>query len=95
MRNLGRVALGVGVGTVAGTLGSPAAVLADNALAATKQSYFRYVPRIQASAANAGVVQVSHKNSKQIERITRTSLEQKVLPCAPPAPCGASLNAWV
>lgn len=34
----------------AGALGNPAPALADNALAATKQSYFRYVPRILVSA---------------------------------------------
>eukprot|EP00903_Cladosiphon_okamuranus_P018575 g17098.t1 len=46
LKILGRVAAGVGGFTVAGALGNPAPVLADNALAATKQSYFRYVPRI-------------------------------------------------
>ena len=47
LQDLGRAALGAGVVSLAGTLGSPAPVFADNALAATKKSYFRYVPRIQ------------------------------------------------
>lgn len=47
---LGRVAAGSGVFTLAGVIGSPAPALADNALAATKQSYFRYVPRILVSS---------------------------------------------
>lgn len=49
LKNLGRAAAGIGIFTVAGTLGNPAPVLADNALAATKKSYFRYVPRILVS----------------------------------------------
>lgn len=50
LKNIGRVAAGMGGFAVAGALGNPAPVLADNALAATKQSYFRYVPRILVSA---------------------------------------------
>ncbi|CAM9276315.1 unnamed protein product, partial [Pylaiella littoralis] len=46
LMQLGRVAAGSGVFTLAGVIGSPAPAPADNALAATKQSYFRYVPRI-------------------------------------------------
>lgn len=47
LQDLGRAALGAGVVSLAGALGRPAPVFADNALAATKKSYFRYVPRIQ------------------------------------------------
>jgi len=69
LRYLGRAALGAGVVTVGGTLGSPAAVLADNALAATKKSYFRYVPRIQVSTANAGS---EHMNICLVKNVEQT-----------------------
>ncbi|CAM9766218.1 unnamed protein product [Ectocarpus sp. 8 AP-2014] len=46
LRELGRYAAGAGVLSLAGACGSPLPALADNALAATKKSYFRYVPRI-------------------------------------------------
>ncbi|CAM9624742.1 unnamed protein product [Scytosiphon promiscuus] len=46
LQHLGRLAAGAGVFSLAGALGSPPPALADNALIATKQSYFRYVPRI-------------------------------------------------
>lgn len=50
LRHLGRVVAGAGVFSLVGTLGGPPPALADNALIATKQSYFRYVPRIQVGA---------------------------------------------
>ncbi|CAN0003389.1 unnamed protein product [Ectocarpus sp. 4 AP-2014] len=46
LKELGRYAAGAGVLSLAGACGSPLSALADNALAATKKSYFRYVPRI-------------------------------------------------
>ncbi|CAM9213410.1 unnamed protein product [Ectocarpus sp. 12 AP-2014] len=46
LRELGRYAAGAGVLSLAGACGSPLPAFADNALAATKKSYFRYVPRI-------------------------------------------------
>ncbi|CAM9516248.1 unnamed protein product [Ectocarpus sp. 13 AM-2016] len=58
LRELGRYAAGAGVLSLAGACGSPLPAFADNALAATKKSYFRYVPRIlDAMAWYAGDLQ--------------------------------------